>query len=318
MNRANKILALLLAAQLALLAYVYRPGQESAPPKMQFFSDVQADQVTGLTVADAKQAVTIDKETNGWVIDSPQHYPADKGKVEKLIKKLVDLTSSRLVARTRASHRRLKVADDDFNRKVTLHLGKGDDRVLLLGSAPNYKTIHVRRGDDDKVYLAKGLADWEAQADQHSWFDTNYVDVKPDDLLQVTLTNSHGRIALQRDKDKKWQATGVGPGMVLADEPLTDFLNRVSLIQLDSFLERGGDEKKYGLDKPVATLQITTASGTITLKVGEENAIKEEYAMKSSDSPFVVRANGYQVKGLLDAKLGELLKQADQKPVDQK
>jgi len=308
MSRMNKILALVLAVQLALVVYVFRPGQENVPPKVQFFSDIEAGQVTGLSIADQKQAVTVTREGDAWVIDSTQHYPADKGKVEKLVQKLLGLTSSRLVARTRASHGRLKVGAEDFNRKLTLHLGKGDDRILLLGSAPNYKTIHVRRANDDEVYLVKDLADWEAQADPHSWWDTNYIDVKPEDLQQVTLTNGHGRLELHRGADKQWQARQAAAGMALADEALTDFLNRVSLIQLDTYLERGGAETKYGLDKPVATLELITTAGAITLKVAKGDAKDEEYFMKSSDSPFVVRASGYQVKGLLDATLGELLK----------
>jgi len=307
MSRGNKILALLLVTQVAMIAYLYRPGRVSTPEAVQFFRGVEAAKVTGLSIDDGTRSVTISKEGEGWIIDGGPRYPADGAKAQGLVDKLLNLASSRLVARTGSSHGRLKVAADRFNRKLTLHLADGGQRVLRLGSAPTYKSIHVRCDKDDAVYLVKDLADWEAPVENESWWATNYVDVKVADLRAVKLTNGLGRIELVRGSDGKWRAEGVPPGMALADEGLRGFLDRVSQIRLASYLGREKEDSEFGLDRPLVELELVTPAGTTRLKVAARSGQGEEYVMKASDSPFYVLARGQEVKGLSGARLSGLL-----------
>ncbi len=308
MSRVNKILVLLLISQLFLIAYVYRPNQSSGPPTVHFFTDVDAGQVVGLTIADKSQSVAMKKEGDIWRLSADPAYPADTKKVEMLVKKLLTLTSSRLVTRTISSHNRLQVAEDDFNRKLTLTLKDGETRQLLLGTSPNYKTTHVRAADDDNVYLVKDLAAWEAAVTPDDWWDNNYLDVQPAELKKVILQNSHGRIELSRDRDNKWQAVGMVAGKELADEALNHFLDKACLVQLSSYLGRDLSDQKFGLDKPLADLEIVTAEGSIRLKVaaaGDDK--KDEYVAKVSDSPFYVTVHGYEINPILDTSLNKLL-----------
>jgi len=308
MSRANKILALLLVAQLALIAYVYRPDRTTGPPAVHFFKDVAAAQVVGLAIADSNQVLAIKKENGTWRISTEPSYPAEAKKVEALIKKLLTLTSSRLVARTEASHGRLKVATDDYHRKLTLTMADGKTREMLLGTSPNYKTSHVRVAGDDNVYLAKDLADWEASVAPEDWWENNYLDVNPADLKSLTLVNGKGRIELSRDKENKWQAAGMPEGKTFADAALNNFLNKACLVQLSSYLGRDHTDVEFGLDKPLADLVLVTVTGaTLQLKVAAGDAKMEECIAKAGESPFYVTVHASEVKSLMETTLESLL-----------
>ncbi|MDH3394459.1 MAG: DUF4340 domain-containing protein, partial [Desulfobulbaceae bacterium] len=297
MSRANKILAVLLATQLALIAYIYRPIKTNGPPTLHFFQNIDAAEVVGLTIADPTHALTIQKKDKDWQLETAPSYPADKQKVESLVKKLLNLTSSRLVARTDTSHNRLQVAADNYNRKLTLTLKNGATRTLLLGTSPNYKTIHVRSTENDNVYLVKDLSDWEASLTPDDWWSNNYLDQDPASLTHLTLKNNHGRIALTRDDKNNWQAEGIAAGKKLADEPLQNFLNKACLIQLSSYLDRS--DKAALSAKPLAELELATATATIHLEIMPGAPGKDEYVAKIDNSPFYVTVHNYEVKGLL-------------------
>ncbi len=303
---------MLLVAQVALIAYMYRPDRTGGPPAVQFFKGVTADQVAGVAITDGKQSLSLKKEGKGWRISTEPTYPAEAKKVEALVKKLLALNSSRLVARTDASHGRLKVAKDGYLRKLTLTMADGKSRELLLGTSPNYKTIHVRAADADNVYLVKDLSDWEVSAVPDEWWDTNYVNVNPADLKSLTLSNGHGRIELSRDGGNRWQAAGVPEGKRLADEALNNFLNKACLVQLGTYLGRDHSDGEFGLDKPMAELTLGLAAGSVVrLAVAMGDAKKEEVIAKVSDSPFYVTVHAYEIKALLDTTLAALLVDAD-------
>ena len=306
MSKANKILALLLATQLALIAYMYRPTQVNGPPTVQFFENIAAGQVVGLTITDNTQSLAIEKKGKGWGLKTDSPYPADANKVDALVKKLLALTSSRLVARTDTSHVRLKVATNGYNRKLTLTLNNGETRTLLLGSSPNYKTVHVRSAEDDNVYLVNDLADGEVPVAPEDWWSNNYLNLEPETLTHLTLTNSLGRIELARDEKNNWQVVEIPTGKKLADEALPVFLDKACLIQLSSYLGRDLSDAATGLDKPLLDLELVTATGTISLKIAAGGE-KDEYIAKATDSPFYVSVHGYEIKSLLEASLNELL-----------
>lgn len=72
----------------------------------------------------------------------------------------------------------------------------------------------------------------------------------------------------------------------------------------------------FGLDKPLLDLQLVTAAGPVHFKVAAvaETAKKDEYVAKVSNSPFYVMVHGYEIKGLLDASLAQLLVDRDNAP----
>lgn len=59
------MLAVLLVAQVALIAFFYRPGQHAAPVAANLFTDLSPEKVTGQTITD-DQGKTITLTKKEW------------------------------------------------------------------------------------------------------------------------------------------------------------------------------------------------------------------------------------------------------------
>jgi hypothetical protein len=64
--------------------------------------------------------------------------------LQPLLDKLVSLKADRLVTQTRASHKQLKVGDEDYRRQIEYELADGTRHKLYMGVAAGYQATHVR------------------------------------------------------------------------------------------------------------------------------------------------------------------------------
>lgn len=313
LTKRNLILLGLLCLQVVLIGVVYMPRSQGSAAKV-FFADLKPEAVVKLTVATPDgRSVTVVRQGKGWIVDTPTHYPADRDKIENLLTRLTGLRSDRLVTQTKEAHNRFQVGTK-FGQKVTLTLAAGGERILYLGSSPNYTTAHVRAEGDDWVYLVNELAGWQVPADEQFWWQREYVVVKPEELQEISLVNRAGTMRLVKG-DKEWQLAEAGAGQRLDAARVQEFVAAASRIALTDYL--GQEEKKeYGLDKPVATLTLTTKAGTVTLTVGAKGETAGQlggsYVMKSSTSPFYVRGGGGILAPLVERKVADLLAGAEE------
>lgn len=309
LTKRNLVLLGLLALQVVLIGIVYMPRSQGGSSKV-FFDGLKPEAVNRLTVATADgRTVTVKRQGSGWVVDTPAQYPADRDKIDNLLTRLTGLRSDRLVAQTKEAHNRFQVGAAHFGQKVTLTLAAGGERILYLGSSPNYTTVHVRAEGDDTIYLVNELAGWQVPADEKFWWQREYVVVKPEELREINLVNRTGTLRLANN-GKEWQLAEGGAGQALDQTKVQEFVTAVSHIALIDYL--GQEEKKeYGLDKPVATLTLTTKAGTVTLTVGAKGETAEQlggsYVMKSSASPFYVKGGGGMLAPLVERKMADLL-----------
>ncbi len=303
MNRKNLILSALLVLQIVLVVIALRPAATRAPEKKTFFPDLATSQVTKLVIRDADKDLTLVKKGDTWFVKSDAEYPADQKKITDLLDKLTGLSSKRLVARTRASHIRLKVDDEVFNRRIEILTGDVP-ATIFLGTSPTYKTLHVRMAGENEVYLVRDLSIWEAQTGRESWWKTRYLDLAADSLTKVSLTNANGSFTLLKN-DGNWRLEN--EDRPLLDKAVRDFIDAARSISLLKYL--GTEEKpEYGLDKPAATLTVATSDGnTITVVIGPKNEEENNHVVKADNSPFYVSVASYTVEDLLNRKSTDLL-----------
>jgi hypothetical protein len=308
LTKRNLVLLGLLCLQVVLIGVVYMPRPQGGPARV-FFAGLKPEAVARLTVATPDgRTVTIKRQAKGWIVDAPAQYPADRDKIENLLTRLTGLRSDRLVAQTKEAHNRFQVGIK-FGQKVTLTLTDGGERILYLGSSPNHTTAHVRAEGDDWVYLVNELAGWQLPADEKFWWQREYVAVPPEELREISLVNRTGTIRLVKG-DKEWQLAEAGAGQTLDAAKVQEFVAAVSRVALVDYLGQEA-KKEYGLDKPVATLTLTTRAGTVTLTVGAKGDTAEQlggsYVMKSSASPFYVKGGGGVLAPITERKVADLL-----------
>ena len=312
LTKRNLILLGLLCLQVVLIGGVYMPRSQDGAAKI-FFEGLKPEAVAKLTVATPDgRSVTVVRQGKGWIVDTPAHYPADRDKIENLLTRLTGLRSDRLVTQTKEAHNRFQVGKE-FGQKITLTLAAGGERILYLGSSPNYTTTHVRAEGDDRVYLVNELAGWQVPAEEQFWWQREYVMVPPEELREITLVNRAGGLRLVKGGEG-WQLADAGAGQALDPARVQEFVAAVSRIALTEYL--GQEEKKeYGLDKPVAVLALVTKAGAVTLTIGARGETAGQlggsYAMKSSASPFYVRGGGGILAPLTERKVADLVAGAE-------
>ena len=306
MTKRNIFLLAILLLQIVLIGYMYRPGKETVAPVVEFFPGIEQDKVSGLIITDNEQdSITLKRGEQGWTIE-PDGYPVNGIKADSLVSKLVSLKSTRLVTRTASSRIRLKVDDGIFEQKIKLLIDDGKSYLIFLGASPGNNTIHVRMEGEDKVFLVKGLSSWEAPTENSAWWENRYVEMAPEELVEVELINSHGSFKIIKDKDNIWKNAESVADETVSREKAEEFLGKAGMISLTKYLGRDEDES-YGLKTPVAELVLQSKQKSISLKIGPKDEETDNHVVKASDSPFYVHVGSFVIKDILEKRFEDLL-----------
>ncbi len=306
MTRWQRILAALLVVQLALSAYVLWPRQREVVAGHPLLGDVQPDAIVALTITDDEgQSLTLRKTDSGWVLADYDDFPADGEKVQEVLEKLTLVSSDNLVTETAASHKPLKVADDDFVRKVEIETEDGQHLTLYFGTAPRFTATNVRLGGEDATYLTTQLATWDLNTTPVSWIDTLFYEAEPGSAQAIDLQNAKGELHFVRSGEQ-WTLEGYDPAALSAGK-VTAFVNHATRIVISAPL--GKEEKaEYGMAHPLAVVHVTTKDGDYTITVGAHDEENDTYVVKLSTSPYYVKVAGYNVQDFVNYGAEDFLK----------
>ena len=304
MSRTNRILAVVLAVQIVLVAVAFWPKSASVAGGESLLAGLEAEQVSRLTISDETgNQVKLAKEMGSWVLPEADGYPCTENKVPEFLEKIVALKTNRLVTQTPASHKRLKVASDAFERKVELELADGTTRLLYLGASPSYGAIHVRADGQNEVYLAS-LSASDAGSFASNWIDTLYFSVTQDQIVALTLENNNGRFEFEKDEAGTWTMKGLAANETLNENNVTGLVNRIASLRMLRPLGKT-EQSEYGLQEPLAVVTVQTRdeagnTKTYTVRVGVKSSEDNSYVVISSESPYYVRVSEYTVKDFVE------------------
>lgn len=304
MKRIHQILTGALVLQIIVSIAVFWPKGSTVAEKKPLFPDLKAEDVVSLTITDSEgKHLTLRRFGEEWILPEADDYPATGSKVTSVLEKLAKITTGRLVTRTEASHKRLKVAADEFVSRIEIEKTDGTKYTLYLGSSPRYGATHFRLEGQNETYLTGEISSWETTTSAASWIDTTYLNVVRTDLVTVTLKNAHGTFVFKKLEpgeggEERWTMEGLASGESLAQDKLNTLLQRTTLLNMVRPL---GKEAKaeYGMDAPGAEIVLETASQTVTLQVGAQLE-DQNYVVKASTSPYYVAVSKYNVELLLD------------------
>ncbi len=247
-----------------------------------------------------------------WVLPETDDYPVTAVVADQLVEDMVELDNLRPVTQTAASHARLRVADDDFERKVTATMVDGSEAVIYVGTAPLPRSTHIRVAGDDRVFVSDDLRHREVSLQPTYWVNTVYFSADYSDMRKFTLINPQGRFEFFQDDNEEWQMQGLGPDETFNPNNLISLLTTVSTISLTAPL--GNAEKsEYGLLDPQATilleLQDEDTTENITITIGADTPKPNRVVVKTSDSPWFIEANRFTVDRLINRTREEFILQ---------
>jgi hypothetical protein len=300
MTRLQQILVGILLVQIALGVFIFWPRSAAEGMSGPLLPDFTVADVISLTIhGEDGSRIALAKDGDDWILDGTGGYPAQGDKILPFLEKIEGVQANRLVTQTEGSHKRLKVAADDFNRLLEMTLQDGATHRLYLGTSGGANATHVRLDDQSEVYLTGELNAWEADTQPGVWVDTLYYTVPQTATVALTLENVQGAFEFEHEGET-WAMKGLAEDEVFAENNLTTMLNQITSLRMTKPL--GKEEKpSYGLDNPKAVVTLKTEAGEeYTLRVGAQDEDDQSYVVKWSESPYYVKVGEFTVKEAVD------------------
>jgi hypothetical protein len=202
MNRSIQILTGLLLAQGAIVTWSSLGSDTLATFKPSDpFLAFDSGAVTTLTLKNKEgKELALSKKGDKWIIPELKDFPADSKKITASLKKLSQLKRSFPVARTAIAQKQLKVADEEFEEKISVNASAGE-KTLYLGTAPSFRNTHVRLAGETDIYSFQ-IASYDFPVDSAGWVNTEELFVPQESLKQielkgVTLVRKDGAFVLE-------------------------------------------------------------------------------------------------------------------------
>jgi hypothetical protein len=312
MNKMQKILLGVLAAQLLLVALVFWPKSESAENRDLVFGERTAEEVNRIDVVDSDgNEVVLLKDGENWILSEPQSYPAEKTKVNTMLDDLLAVRYGRFVAENASSHDRLEVGDKKFNRKITLTFADGTSGTIYVGSTPNTASTNFRMEGDDNVYLSDQLNSYSYGSTKASWINTALVRVTADTVNGMQLSNANGTYEFSKAEGNIWTITGLAEGEEANAQAISSLLNRATGLTITEPLG-SNRESSYGLSTPTATmvLSVTDSEGNpqqITLVFGTVDVETGQVVVESSAWDYYVKVNASAIPEILESSAADFI-----------
>jgi len=276
-------------------AYIYvdsrkTPDTDAGGKKQEkVFAALQTDKIEEIKVLSAAgDATTVTKQGGAWQVTQPIAAPAAETEVSGITGALGQLEIVRVVDENPAnlndyglSNPRIEI---DFKAS-----GDKDYRKLLVGEkTPTGGDLFARRNDDKKVFLIPAFQETTLNKTTFDLREKNVLKFDREKVDGLDVAAGGKQLAIAKDGGE-WKITK--PLQTRADfGSVEGLVGRLQTLQMKSIASDNAtpaDIKKYGLDKPEATVNLSAGSAKATLLVGGKAPDNTVYARDAS-KPAVV------------------------------
>jgi hypothetical protein len=301
----QKILAGLLAVQVALAAFTWAPRGDAGPVEAVKLVPGGGNTITHLTItagAEGSKPVELTANQGAWTITSEGDFPAHAEKVAEVVDALGKIELRRPIATQATSYDKLKVADAAFSKKITF-TADGKEHTLLVGPAQS-KAVYLRVDGGAEVYQVKGFSDFVFKDAARNYWATNYVEF---DKAQATSLGVHKGTELSLTFTKQgdaWAVTGGPEGAQGKKDKVEELLTKASALRMQ---EPAGKDvtPEMGLGDGAIRVEYatTSADGASTATGGFVIGAEKDgkHYVQAQGNPFVVLVPKYVVQPFLDA-----------------
>jgi hypothetical protein len=277
-----------------LAAYIYfvtlkTPDGDTAKKTDKVFTGLQADKIEELRITSAGGDATTAKKDNGaWQVLQPVTAKADESEISGITSALASIDVVRVIDENPSnlneyglSNPRIQV---DFKAA-----GDKEYRKLFIGEkSPTGADLFARRNDEKKVFLIPAFQETTFNKDSFALRDKSVLKFDREKVDGVEVAAAGKSLVMAKDgpewKIKKPVETRADYGSV---EGLVGRLQTIQMKSIAADQASPADLKKYGLEKPEATVNIAAGSTRATLLVGGKATDTTVYARDAS-KPAVV------------------------------
>jgi hypothetical protein len=313
MRRSIPLLIVVLAVQLGLagLLAMRRNPLASIPPQSPLIG-AAAQSADRLVLeagpgAAAATRVEIARRNGQWVLPGYFNAPADKFKVEDLLSELADLRHGLPIATSQAALERFKLADDDFERRLTLSQGAHALGTLYFGSATGARRSDARTAADHAVYSVD-LATYELPTQLSAWFANDLLESQPEQLSGVDITMPQGMLHLVHQGTPKpaWSVTDLPAGRHLDEAKAETLASTIGDLRLQGVLGTSA-QPAWQQEHPLLTLTLHPMQHSAQSWVVSQPVGASYYVLKASSQPWYFSLDATTGMQLLDAATPSVL-----------
>jgi Domain of unknown function (DUF4340) len=244
-------------------------GQSATLPKIDIKDDdIKAIDKISLTKAaeGTTPAVDIELTRSGedWKLTKPVEAKANQANVKSMLDNLKTLKVSEQIDAAPANYAKYGVSDDKGLHAV---FQKGTGVVLDARFGENGGRGQMTRiAGKEGVYAVKGYSSYLYARDAKGWRDLTLFKFEEGDVTAATIQNEHGTFSFTKDGEA-WKAKFAKPKGTaeplkeLDDSKVKDFVRAYKSLNADGFAEKGKTPADVGLEKPLATVQLTLKDG---------------------------------------------------------
>ena len=318
-GKYSRILWPLLFAQIVITGIVYfYTGILRGPDVPRMLLTLDDNSVETLRIiGPGEKSVLLEKakKSGEWGLPEFDGFPANSQAVAQLIDRLTNTELGMQVSKQADSFDRMKVADNNFERKV--EIGKASEmKTIFFGSAPALRQAHARLSGENIVYAVK-FAPGDIDLKASDWIKKDLL-VVDEKKVQTVMA---GNIKIQRTQDVNvdgqegskpaWKLfVNDKPAESQDSEKVDEFVKEIADMQIDSI---GSDTDIGNVSKKNTFLITLELEGDkkIEYRFAKLNG-EEDYLMTTSSRPESFRLPPLASQKLLElSRPNSLIKKAD-------
>jgi hypothetical protein len=287
----------LLVVLIGLGAYIYfvtskQPdSSDTASNQEKVFAALEADKIEEVKVkAEKGEVTTVVKKDGAWQLTQPLSTRADESEVSSLTSGLAQVSIVRVVEEnpTDLKEYGLETPRIEIDFKAS---GDKDYRRLLIGDkAPAGSDMFARRNDEKRVLLVPAYQESSFNKDTFNLREKQLLKFERDKVDRVDFA-AGGKVTALAKEGTEWKLTA--PVQARADFGAVEgLMGRLQTAQMKSIATEdasSADLKKFGLDKPEATVNVNAGSARASLLVGGKAEDGAVY-VRDASRPMVMTA----------------------------
>ena len=305
------LILLIIAIPLAWYAYYdSRKGPVNDSPKRDKVFTVDADKIDELEVkSESGDHTTVRKKGSDWEIVQPVSASTDQAAVSGITSNLSSVEIQRVIDDNPPDLKEYGLATP---RVEVAFKANGQQHRLQIGQkTPAGTDVYAKLPESKRVFLIPSFLDTTFNRSTFDLRDKTVLKIDREKVDALEL-NAGTRTLKFEKKNGEWQIAQPPAGR--AEFSAVDGLvSRVSSVQMKSIVPDATDLKKYGLDKPAATVRLGSGSSQAALAIGSAAETGSVYARDlSRPAVFTIEssladdlkkdASEYRQKDLFDAR----------------
>ena len=284
--RSTLALILVLAGLGAYIYFVMSKQDDSGPKLEKVFVGLDPAKVEEIRIkSESGEVTTVKKGSDGWQIVSPGTGKASESEISSVTSALEQIDVSRVLEENPTDLKEYGLDTPRIDVEFKSTDSKSAGHLLMGSKTATGGGLYAKCSDQTRVFLISGFHETSFNKKSFDLRDKTLMtlDRSKVDGLEVTADGKSFQLA---KAGEDWKLTK--PLAVRADTSAAEGLvGRIETAQMKSIVTNDAtpaDLKKYGLDKPSASVTINLGSAHATLLVGGKAGEDDVYVRDASKS----------------------------------